>query len=56
MIAQVNGELTSRSYIADKPIDAPEIVQWLDEKNAAAVKGKRVLIVDEVDDSRATLL
>lgn len=29
--------------------------QWLDERSKEYLKGKRVLIVDEVDDSRTTL-
>jgi hypoxanthine phosphoribosyltransferase len=33
----------------------PEKIQWLDDKNVELVKGKRVLIVDEVDDTRLTL-
>jgi hypoxanthine phosphoribosyltransferase len=36
-------------------MDEPEIIQWLDSKNEDIVKGKRVLIVDEVDDTRLTL-
>jgi len=30
-------------------------VQWLDEVGSRKVRGRRLLIVDEVDDSRATL-
>jgi hypoxanthine phosphoribosyltransferase len=33
----------------------PEIVQWLDPKNLKEISGKKVLIVDEVDDTRLTL-
>eukprot|EP01118_Nematostelium_gracile_P007680 TRINITY_DN2512_c0_g1_i1.p1 TRINITY_DN2512_c0_g1~~TRINITY_DN2512_c0_g1_i1.p1 ORF type:complete len:174 (-),score=57.31 TRINITY_DN2512_c0_g1_i1:34-555(-) len=39
----------------DKPTDKPSVVQWLDEQNLQSVKNKNVLIVDEVDDTRATL-
>jgi hypoxanthine phosphoribosyltransferase len=39
----------------DQAMSEPEIVQWLDEKNLQVLKGKRVLIVDEVDDTRKTL-
>lgn len=33
----------------------PKIVQWLDEKSKNELKGKRVLICDEIDDTRKTL-
>lgn len=33
----------------------PTILQWLDDININNIKGKRVLIVDEIDDSRVTL-
>jgi len=33
----------------------PTIIQWLDQKNIELIKDKRILIVDEVDDSRITL-
>jgi hypoxanthine phosphoribosyltransferase len=36
-------------------MESPEVLQWLDERNMQEVKGKRVLIVDEVDDTRLTL-
>lgn len=39
----------------DRPTDCPQKVQWLDEAMAAKLRGKRVLVVDEVDDSRVTL-
>jgi len=29
--------------------------QWLDDQNLSSLKGKRVLVVDEVDDTRTTL-
>lgn len=35
--------------------DEPTVLQWLDEMNIQKIKGKRVLIVDEIDDSRVTL-
>jgi len=40
---------------SNKPKEVPEVIQWLDEQNMEKLKGKRVLIVDEVDDSRTTL-
>ncbi len=44
-----------RLYDADnKPRTAPEKIQWIDEVEKK-LKGKRVLLVDEVDDSRTTL-
>ena len=33
----------------------PKTLQWLDEKTKKLIKGKHILIVDEVDDSRLTL-
>ena len=33
----------------------PKILQWLDERGRNQIKGKRVLIVDEIDDTRSTL-
>jgi len=36
----------------DNPIEEPRIVQWMDFSN---FKDKRILIVDEVDDTRKTL-
>ncbi len=42
-------------YDADnKPTGIPQKVQWIDEVQQK-LEGKRVLLVDEVDDSRATL-
>lgn len=38
----------------DKPMDTPRILQWIDNPERF-ITGKRVLVVDEVDDSRATL-
>ena len=38
----------------NKPKEQPETVQWIDEVEKK-LKGKRVLLVDEVDDSRITL-
>jgi hypoxanthine phosphoribosyltransferase len=38
----------------NKPKEQPETVQWIDEVEKK-LKGKRVLLVDEVDDSRVTL-
>jgi hypoxanthine phosphoribosyltransferase len=35
--------------------DKPHITQWLDEYAIKEIKGKRILIVDEVDDTRTTL-
>ena len=36
------------------PKDAPEKIQWIDEVETK-LKGKKILLVDEVDDSRVTL-
>jgi uncharacterized protein len=36
----------------DNPIEEPRIVQWMDFSN---FKDKKILIVDEVDDTRKTL-
>lgn len=36
----------------DKPVDEPRLVQWMDFTN---FKDKKILIVDEVDDTRKTL-
>jgi uncharacterized protein len=33
----------------------PEKLQWLDEKNLQKIKGKKILLVDEIDDTRTTL-
>jgi len=38
----------------NRPQERPETVQWIDEVEKK-LKGKRVLLVDEVDDSRVTL-
>jgi len=38
----------------NKPMEIPQKVQWIDEVQQK-LEGKRVLLVDEVDDSRATL-
>ena len=37
----------------DKPLDVPRVIQWMD---FSQLKGKKILIVDEVDDTRKTLL
>ena len=34
-------------------LDVPKILQWVDKET---IKGKNILIVDEVDDTRKTLL
>ena len=39
----------------DKPGKVPVVHQWLDNNRIEELKGKKVLIVDEVDDSRVTL-
>ena len=36
------------------PMDAPRKIQWIDEVEQK-LRGKKVLLVDEVDDSRVTL-
>jgi uncharacterized protein len=33
----------------------PEKYQWLDEKSLEFIRGKKILLVDEVDDTRTTL-
>lgn len=38
----------------DQPTELPRKVQWLDEVERQ-LKGRRVLLIDEVDDTRATL-
>ena len=38
----------------NKPTSSPRKIQWIDEVEQK-LSGKRVLLVDEVDDSRATL-
>ena len=38
----------------NNPMDAPRKIQWIDEVEKK-LEGKRVLLVDEVDDSRVTL-
>jgi hypoxanthine phosphoribosyltransferase len=38
----------------DKPTDLPRKVQWIEEAERK-LAGKRILLVDEVDDSRTTL-
>jgi uncharacterized protein len=38
----------------DKPTDEPRKVQWIEEAERK-LAGKRILLVDEVDDSRSTL-
>lgn len=38
----------------DKPTDTPRKVQWIEEAERT-LAGKRILLVDEVDDSRVTL-
>jgi hypoxanthine phosphoribosyltransferase len=40
--------------IDDKPCDIPRKVQWIEEAEKK-LAGKRILLVDEVDDSRTTL-
>ena len=40
--------------IDNKPSDTPRTIQWIDEVEQK-LAGKRVLLVDEVDDSRVTL-
>jgi hypoxanthine phosphoribosyltransferase len=38
----------------NKPMDAPRKIQWIDEVESK-LAGKKILLVDEVDDSRVTL-
>ena len=34
----------------------PEIIQWLSEKEISNLNGKNILVVDDLDDTRGTLL
>ena len=38
----------------DNIMDTPHIIQWIDEPQVK-LEGKKILLVDEVDDSRATI-
>ncbi len=38
----------------NKPKDSPQKIQWIDEVEQK-LQGKKILLVDEVDDSRSTL-
>ncbi|MDA8411388.1 MAG: phosphoribosyltransferase family protein, partial [Treponema sp.] len=38
----------------DRPTDTPRTLQWIEEAERK-LAGKRILLVDEVDDSRVTL-
>lgn len=38
----------------NKPKDSPQKIQWIDEVEKK-LQGKKILLVDEVDDSRSTL-
>ena len=38
----------------DNIMDKPNIIQWIDDADAK-LKGKKILLIDEVDDSRATI-
>jgi uncharacterized protein len=38
----------------NKPKDSPQKIQWIDEVEQK-LEGKKILLVDEVDDSRSTL-
>lgn len=40
--------------IDNKPNDVPQKIQWIDEVEQK-LTGKRILLIDEVDDTRATL-
>jgi hypoxanthine phosphoribosyltransferase len=40
--------------LEDNLMDKPNIIQWIDDADAK-LKGKKILLVDEVDDSRATI-
>ena len=40
--------------IDNKPTEAPQKIQWIDEVEKK-LTGKKVLLIDEVDDTRATL-
>ena len=39
---------------SNKPMDRPQKIQWIDEVEKK-LSGKNILLVDEVDDTRATL-
>ena len=36
--------------------ELPEVVQWLSEREISKLNGKNILIVDDLDDTRGTLL
>ncbi|MDY7028529.1 MAG: phosphoribosyltransferase [Spirochaetota bacterium] len=40
--------------LENKPKDSPQKIQWIDEVEKK-LQGKKILLVDEVDDSRVTL-
>lgn len=40
--------------VNDRPLDVPRKVQWIEEAGKK-LAGKKILLVDEVDDSRVTL-
>jgi hypoxanthine phosphoribosyltransferase len=40
--------------IDDKPFTSPQKIQWIDETQQK-ITGKKVLLIDEVDDTRVTL-
>lgn len=40
--------------IDNKPTDAPQKIQWIDEVQQKLM-GKKILLIDEVDDTRVTL-
>ncbi|MGC9313690.1 MAG: phosphoribosyltransferase, partial [Sediminispirochaetaceae bacterium] len=40
--------------LQNKPKDSPQKIQWIDEVEKK-LQGKKILLVDEVDDSRVTL-
>ncbi|MBN2533133.1 MAG: phosphoribosyltransferase [Spirochaetales bacterium] len=39
----------------NKPAESPKKIQWIDEVERK-LKGKKILLVDEIDDSRTTLV
>ena len=40
--------------LENKPKDSPQKIQWIDEVEKK-LQGKKILLIDEVDDSRVTL-
>ena len=48
--------VTLKLYNLSNNIQKVSVIQWLDDNNIKKLKNKRILLVDEVDDTRTTLL